>query len=136
MPGACIHDGDYGFSANSGVQFVFGGNSHVNLKSGALELCPSFSSTHQEIVMYGVRSTSSGSQVGPITWKPTSSTNGSPGFTNPGNAVTGTGATAALTSGTPTRTHVAHPFLADHVPGAARQPDPAGLDDHQRHALR
>jgi hypothetical protein len=58
-PGACIKDGDYGFGPNTGVQFIFGGNSHVILKSGAFELCPSFSDTHQEIVMYGVRSLTS-----------------------------------------------------------------------------
>jgi hypothetical protein len=60
VPGACVHDGDYGFNTNTGVQFVFGGDSHVVLQSGAVELCDSFSSTHQEIVLYGVKSGSAG----------------------------------------------------------------------------
>ena len=126
VPGACVHDGDYGFNQNSGVQFVFGGNSHVNLKAGSWELCDSFSSTHQEIVMYGVRSSSSGTQVGPVTWTPQNFTNGANPFTSPANGriVDGSVATASLTSGTPTRTMALTQFSPSTwpIPGANQIP--------------
>ncbi len=133
IPGACVHDGDYGFNTGSGVQFVFGGTSHVNLKSGSFELCDSFSSTHQEIVMYGVRSASSGTPVGPVTWTPQDYTNGGNGFTNPANGrvVDGSLATARVTSGVPTRTMTLtefSPTAAFPVPGANQIPAGSTID--------
>ena len=50
VPGACRHDGDPFWT--DGVQFVFGGDSRVNLQSGQVELCDPPSTNHQEIVLY------------------------------------------------------------------------------------
>ena len=105
VPGSCRRDGDAGWT--DGVQFVFGGDSHINLKSGAFELCDKPSSTQQEIVLYGVKSASGGGTVvGPWAWIAQNFTNGASGFTNPtnGRVVDGTPATAEVTSAIPNRT--------------------------------
>ena len=105
VPGSCRRDGDAGWT--DGVQWIFGGDSRINLKTGALELCDKPSTTQQEIVLYGVKNntTGGGTQVGPRTWTAQSFTNGSPnGFTTTpqnGRIVDGATAQAALSSGTP-----------------------------------
>ena len=60
VPGACRRDGDPFWT--DGVQWVFGGDSHLNILSGQMELCdkPSPvqadpSQNKQEIVLYGVK---------------------------------------------------------------------------------
>jgi hypothetical protein len=98
VPGACRHDGDVGWT--DGVQFVFGGDSRVNLRSGAFELCDVPSTTHQEIVMYGVKAPPATS-VGPNTWRPTIATPTGT-WTNANNslAVDGNSATTSFTGTT------------------------------------
>ena len=84
VPGACRHDGDAAWT--DGVQFVFGGDSRVNLKSGSFELCDKVSTTQQEIVLYGVKSPVS-APVGPKTWKPGTATQTSGTWTSPNNSL-------------------------------------------------
>jgi hypothetical protein len=85
VPGGCRHELDPGWS--DGVQWVFGGDSRINLKSGKLELCNQQSTTHQEIVLYGVRGAATPPPVGPTTWTPAAIANGSPGFDASGTNV-------------------------------------------------
>jgi hypothetical protein len=104
VPGACRHDGDTNWS--DGVQFVVGGDSHINLQSGKFELCDQPSGTKQEIVLYAPKAPALGS------WAPAVNTTGSytnpgtNGFTNPdyGSRIGGAQATAQLSTTTPTRT--------------------------------
>jgi hypothetical protein len=103
VPGACRHDGDVGWT--DGVQFVIGGDSHINLQSGKFELCDQPSSTKQEIVLYAPKAPALGS------WAPAINTTGSytnpaNGFTNPdyGSRIGGAQATGQLSTTTPTRT--------------------------------
>ena len=69
VPGACRHDGDPFWT--DGVQFVFGGDSRVNLQSGQVELCDQPSTDHQEIVLYGVKGSAPATQAG---WHATTAT--------------------------------------------------------------
>jgi hypothetical protein len=99
VPGACRHDGDVGWT--DGVQFVIGGDSHINLLSGKFELCDQPSSTKQEMVLYAPKAPALGS------WAPAINTTGSytnptSGFTNPdyGERIGGAQATAVLNSTT------------------------------------
>ncbi|HEY7106053.1 MAG TPA: hypothetical protein VH986_06605 [Acidimicrobiia bacterium] len=69
VPGACRHDGDPFWT--DGVQWVFGGDSRINLKSGQMELCDKPSLRHadpsqdqQEIVLYGVKAAGTGTSQG------------------------------------------------------------------------
>jgi hypothetical protein len=83
VPGGCRHELDPGWT--DGVQFVFGGDSHVNLKSGKLELCNQQSTTHQEIVLYGLRgATPPPPQSATLTATAAAGAN----WTNPGNGTT------------------------------------------------
>ena len=69
VPGACRHDGDPFWS--DGAQWVFGGDSRINLKSGQMELCDKPGIRHadpsldqQEIVLYGVKPAGTGTSQG------------------------------------------------------------------------
>jgi hypothetical protein len=85
VPGACRHDADVNWT--DGVQFVFGGDSRVDLQSGAFELCDKPSNTQQEIVLYGVKAAAPNT-VGPNTWRPSVATQTTGTWTNPNNALT------------------------------------------------
>jgi hypothetical protein len=52
-PGACKRDGDA--TPNAGVQFVFGGDSHMVIAAGVVELCATPSTNSQEIAVYGLK---------------------------------------------------------------------------------
>ena len=91
VPGACFHDGD-GAAWTNGAQFVFGGDSRINLRLGKLELCDKPATTHQEIVLYGVKAGAGSTAVGPVTLSatnpPVPATSSPNGFTAPlGNGV-------------------------------------------------
>jgi Tfp pilus assembly protein PilX len=73
VPGGCRHELDPGWS--DGVQWVMGGDSHINLKAGKLELCNQKSTTRQEIVLYGLRGGAAGPSVGPTAWPAVTITN-------------------------------------------------------------
>ena len=96
VPGACRHDADVNWT--DGVQFVFGGDSRVDLQSGAFELCDKPSTTQQEVVLYGVKSAVPNS-VGPMTWRPSTATQTTGTWTNPNSAlvVDGSSATTSFT---------------------------------------
>jgi hypothetical protein len=104
VPGACVHDGDPGFGSAGGVQFVFTGDSHINLKSGKVELCAAPSTTHQEIAIYDARgataSTPQSATIRPSNGTGTSWTNG-----NNGTTINSSSATSAFpASSTPNNT--------------------------------
>jgi hypothetical protein len=92
VPGACLHDGDPGFGAASGVQFVFAGDSRINLKSGKVELCAAPSTTHQEIAIYDARGATAGTPQS-ATIKPVTGT----GWTNGNNGTTINSSSATTT---------------------------------------
>jgi hypothetical protein len=96
VPGACRHDADVNWT--DGVQFVFGGDSRVNLQSGAFELCDKPSTTQQEIVLYGVKAAAPNS-VGPNTWRPSVATQTTGPWTSANSAliVDGTSAQTSYT---------------------------------------
>lgn len=74
VPGACYVDDA---SQPAGVQLMFARSSRIRVGgSGSLELCPTVSSTAQEIVVYG-RKTSQSAGL-PPTFTPTGATNASP----------------------------------------------------------
>ncbi len=126
VPGACLHEGDSGWNTGDGVQFVFGGDSRVNLKSGKFELCNMPSSSHQEIVVYGLRSGAAG-QVA-VSWNPTSATNGASGFANPNNALVldNVSASAALSSSVTSRSITLNQFSPSTWPIPLASEIPAG----------
>ncbi|MBV9922894.1 MAG: hypothetical protein JOY78_18850 [Pseudonocardia sp.] len=126
VPGACMSDRDSGSGWTKGVQFVFGGDSHVQLKSGKVELCDAPSVNKQEISVYGVRAATP-TQVGPVTWTPQTITNGSTGFTNVtnGRVIDGSSASATLSSST-ARTATLTQFSPSTWPIPAANQIPAG----------
>jgi hypothetical protein len=93
VPGACFHDGDGG-AWTDGVQFIFNGDSRVNLRLGKLELCDKPATTHQEIVLYG-RATNPLLTVGPKTWTAATVAQTTGTWTTPANAAAIDGATAS-----------------------------------------
>src|SRR5262249_9237117 len=81
VPGACRHELDPGWT--DGVQFVFGGDSNVFLKSGEVELCThpwTVAQNKQEIAIYGLPAATPGTPVGPTAWTPVGQINGATGF--------------------------------------------------------
>lgn len=53
IPGACVSPLDA--AANGGVQFVFGGDSRIEVTAGNVELCGRYSVSEPPIVLYGAR---------------------------------------------------------------------------------
>jgi hypothetical protein len=75
VPGACYVDDA---SHPAGVQLMFAGTSRIRVNgSGTLELCPTYSTTSQQIVMYGRKTDQPGTGV-PTTYTPTGATGASP----------------------------------------------------------
>ncbi len=67
IPGACVSP--LVSATNGGVEFVFGGDSRVDVKLGDVELCGSYSASAPPIVIYGAKS-GTDVQTGPLTAKP------------------------------------------------------------------
>lgn len=76
-------------TSQSGVQFVFGGDSQISITSGSLELCPILHSSLQEIAIYGLRHTITQSPQSTPAELPTAavSPSGKGAFSNPSNAL-------------------------------------------------
>lgn len=53
IPGACVSPLDS--AANGGVQFVFGGDSRLDVKAGNVELCGQYTTGRPPIAIYGAR---------------------------------------------------------------------------------
>lgn len=53
IPGACVSP--LTTVANNGVEFVFGGDSHINMTDGQMEICGNYSATHPAISVYGAK---------------------------------------------------------------------------------
>lgn len=54
VPGSCVSP--LAATTSNGVQFVFGGDSRVALKAGAVELCGQYSTTAPPVTVYGTKS--------------------------------------------------------------------------------
>ena len=72
IPGGCKTDQDA--APNDGVQFIFGGDSRINVPNGKVELCAQPSTSQQQIAIYGLK-TGTAASVGPNSLRPTGSTN-------------------------------------------------------------
>jgi hypothetical protein len=114
VPGSCVHDGDPGFGSAGGVQFVFSGDSHINLKSGKVELCAAPSTTHQEIAIYDARGATAGTPQS-ATIKP--NTGSGANWNNPNSGTTiENGATQATTTWTGASTTARTLSLSGYAP--------------------
>lgn len=51
VPGGCVTEATN--PNTDGVQFIFGGESHIDMQGGKLEVCPKATQTEQEIAIYG-----------------------------------------------------------------------------------
>jgi Tfp pilus assembly protein PilX len=60
IPGSCVSPIDSPIP-NQGVQFVFGGDSHLAISHGQVELCGNYSATSPPIAIYGLKTA-----VGPV----------------------------------------------------------------------
>jgi hypothetical protein len=83
FPGSCVSP--LKSTGNAGVEFVFGGDSRIDLRAGSVELCGQYSTTTPPITIYGAKT---GADVvsGPVT-ATTDGTGSNPGpgpaFANP-----------------------------------------------------
>lgn len=64
IPGSCVSP--LTTTANDGVQFVLGGDSRIDLKAGAVEICGQYSSTRPPVALYGAK-TGADTVTGPLT---------------------------------------------------------------------
>ncbi|MCU1426089.1 MAG: hypothetical protein JWL83_89 [Actinomycetia bacterium] len=128
LPGSCLSDRDSGKGWSNGVQFVFSGDSRLNLKSGKVELCNKRAGNNkQEIVVYGTHGASASSSV-TQPWNAQLAATSNPGFTNPNNAKVfndGNSATVLLNSNG-NRTLTLSQFSPTVWPIAAANQIPAG----------
>jgi len=102
LPGACVSP--ITSTTAVGVQFIFGGDSRLQVDAGKAEICASYHSDRPPIAVYGQR-TGSPSVTGPVTLTGTSATSSK--FTTPGGALApndgsiatwnGSGSSATLT---------------------------------------
>ncbi|MGQ0843285.1 MAG: hypothetical protein ACT4QF_04040 [Sporichthyaceae bacterium] len=53
VPGACVSP--LNTVENNGVQFVFGGDSHIDMTAGRMEICGNYSATQPAISVYGMK---------------------------------------------------------------------------------
>lgn len=78
---------DTNLLANSGVQFIFGGDSQLYVNADeSMDLCPIVDSSRQEISIYGVKSGSTPSSSNFTTATTATTNSGSPAFANVNNA--------------------------------------------------
>jgi len=83
IPGACVSPLDS--ATNGGVQFVFGGDSRLDLRAGRVELCGRYSLGQPPIALYGAK-TGADVVTGPVTAKTDGTgTSTGPSFASPGN---------------------------------------------------
>lgn len=68
LPGACVSPLDVALP-NVGVQFVFGGDSRLDVQDGAVELCGQYSATRPPIALYGAKTGADPLPIGPETAK-------------------------------------------------------------------
>ncbi len=97
MPGSCKVDGDT--PTNTGVEWLFGSDTVLSVGTANVELCPTVSSTNQEIAIRGYGAGgATGSAATTTTEKPTTNSQ-TPGnaYTNGTNAYAIDGANAAST---------------------------------------
>jgi len=82
VPGACVSP--LKSTVNGGVQFVFGGDSRLDVKAGKVELCGQYSPTSPPIAIYGARTGADPGETGPVTAKTDGTgTSTGPAFTTP-----------------------------------------------------
>ncbi|MGB9376904.1 MAG: hypothetical protein WCB04_05240, partial [Mycobacteriales bacterium] len=67
IPGSCVSPLDA--SSNGGVQFVFGGDSRLDVKRGRVELCGQYSAGRPPIAIYGMKNGADPGSSGPVTGK-------------------------------------------------------------------
>lgn len=90
IPGACRTEASNP-AATDGVQFVFGGDSRLNVVAGKVELCPKPSTTGQQIVVYGL---TAGAATPSTTAPVPTATSSVTAFTSPAGALGIDGATS------------------------------------------
>jgi hypothetical protein len=83
LPGACVSP--ITSTSAVGVQFIFGGDSRLQVDAGKAEICASYHSDRPPIAVYGQRS-GSPSATGPVTLSGTSATSSK--FATPAGALT------------------------------------------------
>ncbi|HEY2812909.1 MAG TPA: hypothetical protein VGJ03_05560 [Acidimicrobiales bacterium] len=94
MPGLCL--GEHDFPLSPGVQFVFGGDTRMDLgTTGKAELCATPSTAAQQIAVYGAM-TNAGATV-PATESPTTASSVGNLYANPSNALAIGGGSATAT---------------------------------------
>ena len=86
FPGACETDADT-TSPNTGVQFVFGGDSRINVTAGKVEICAQPSTTSQEIAIFGLPSGASSPSTVTLASSGASTPAGDQGFNPPNDAL-------------------------------------------------
>jgi hypothetical protein len=69
MPGSCVSPLT-SVAANIGVQFVFGGDSQLNMSKGSMEICGTWAPFHPSLVLYGAKTDASTATQGPISLSP------------------------------------------------------------------
>jgi hypothetical protein len=68
-------------AANNGVQFVFGGDSQLNISKGSMEICGTWYVDHPSLVLYGAKIDAGAAAQGPISLSPSALTSpGNPSF--------------------------------------------------------
>lgn len=84
IPGACVSP--LATAANGGVQFVFGGDSRLDVKAGKVELCGQYSAGSPPIAVFGAMSGADPDVTAPVTAKSDGTgTSTGPAFTSPEN---------------------------------------------------
>ena len=116
MPGACVSPLTTQ-ATNSGVRFVFGGNSRMSIGPGNVELCGQWSASRPPITVYGAKA-DDGTESGAGTAGSASSTT-SPAFTGLANLAAADGTAATATFATSNRPATATLTATGFVPGAA-----------------
>ena len=82
-------------SALPGTQFIFGGASRWNITAGSVEMCAPPNSNSQQIAIYGLRS--GVARVTSTVTGTAATSNSSPAFSNPQNALAADGTNASVT---------------------------------------
>lgn len=121
LPGACVSP--LRSTTSTGVRFVFGGDSRLQVRSGAVELCGQYSTSAPPVTLQGAK-TGADTVSGPVTLTTdgtgTNPTNG-PAFANPANitATDGNTASAVVDASTNTGGVTASVALTGFVPSSA-----------------
>jgi hypothetical protein len=80
MPGSCVSPLT-SMATNNGVQFVFGGDSRLNVSKGSMEICGTWYADHPSLVLYGAKATTGTPLTADLLPSGTLTTSGTAAFT-------------------------------------------------------